>query len=145
MRKIIAYLITIYQRRISPHKGYTCAHKGVHNGDSCSEYTKKTILEKGLFPSIKHIQQRFSECREAAQANQRSNLKYQRGDCDLGLSGCDSPDISDSCGNKKSLPIDCLSSCDVFHSGKKNRERDLWILFFTVIIVILLISLAIFI
>ncbi len=74
MRKLFAFLISIYQSKISPHKGFTCAHRGLHKGDSCSEYTKQEILDKGIFSSLKSIQKRFSECRDAAQTIQRSSL-----------------------------------------------------------------------
>jgi len=135
MRKLFVYLISFYQKRISPHKGFSCAHSGLHKGDSCSEYSKKQIHEKGVFASIKDIRLRFDECRDAANIiQQRRPLLAQRGDCDLGLSGCDSCDMS----GKNSLPYDCLSSsCDFFHSDKKNRRRDSWIIFFVVIILII--------
>lgn len=134
MRKLLAFTISVYQRRLSPHKGFKCAHKGLHKGDSCSEFTKKKILDKGVFSSLKDIRQRFSDCREAAQTIQRSSLKYQRGDCDLGIGGCDSCDL----GGKGSLPLDCYSGCDIFHSDRKNRKRDLWILASVILILILL-------
>lgn len=141
MRKLFAYLISVYQKRLSPHKGFSCAHSGLHKGDSCSEYTKKKILEKGVFASLGAIRQRLDECREAAQIiQQRRPPLAQRGDCDLGLSGCDSCDI----GGKNSLPIDCLSSCDVYHSDKKNRTRDLWILAFIIFAIVLVVSYFVF-
>ncbi|HIQ07804.1 MAG TPA: membrane protein insertion efficiency factor YidD, partial [Thiotrichaceae bacterium] len=58
MRKLFAYFISLYQRNISPHKGFTCAHRGLHGGDSCSEYARKKLLEKGTFNCLKAIKQR---------------------------------------------------------------------------------------
>ena len=128
MTKILIYIITLYQKKISPHKGFSCAHKGLHGDDSCSEYTKKQLLEKGVINSIKPIKKRFQECHDAAVTIHQRPPISQRGDCDFGLSGCDlgSCDL----GGKGSLPLDCLSGgCDIFSSNKKNRQRDLWILF----------------
>lgn len=137
MRRLLAFFISIYQTKISPYKGFSCAHKGLHKGDSCSQFTKQVILDQGFFAGLKNIRQRFTECREAAQTIQRSSLKHQRGDCDIG--GCDSCGAFDSCGDNSSLSLDCLSSCDVVSFDKKSRKRDLWIL---AIVIFLLLSCA---
>ena len=141
MRTFFAFLISVYQKRISPHKGFICAHRGLHKGDSCSEYTKKQILEKGLLASIKTVRQRFNECRDAAVAiNQRPPIS-QRGDCDLGLSGCDvsSCDLgggggggsTSSGGSGGCYGLDCASSFDM---TKRNFIKLLIALLIIVII-----------
>lgn len=57
--------IAFYQRYISPHKGYHCAHRRFHGGLSCSEYVKQTIAAVGLRRSLPLAQQRFQACRMA--------------------------------------------------------------------------------
>ncbi len=65
--KISVFSINFYQQYISPYKGYCCAHRIFHGGDSCSEYVKKTFLEQDLAQAIKLSQKRFYECGEAAE------------------------------------------------------------------------------
>lgn len=58
--------IGVYQRWISPRKGFCCAHRVLHTGDSCSEAVKKIIGACGIAAGMPRIRQRFIECREAA-------------------------------------------------------------------------------
>ena len=57
--------IELYQRYISPYKGYRCAY-GVHcGGPSCSDYGKQVISEEGVVVGTVRLFHRFQECREA--------------------------------------------------------------------------------
>jgi hypothetical protein len=60
--------IELHQRKISPHKGFHCAHRVYHRGDSCSQVVKQIILDQELFRDIAHIRKQVRECRRAAQA-----------------------------------------------------------------------------
>ena len=143
MRKLLAYCISCYQKRLSPHKGFSCAHRGLHKGDSCSEFTKKSILEKGIFASLKEIKQRFNECRDAALIIHKRPPIAQRGDCDFGLSACDvsSCDFGSGGGGKSCLSIsdgcsfvDC-ANCDM---SRRNFVRLIVVLFIIGIIALTL-------
>lgn len=90
MRKILASLISLYQTKISPKKGFRCARRGLYGGESCSEYTKQKILEKGVFASLKPIRSRFNECHDAAVSIRNHVPRGQRGEIDCGLGGLDS-------------------------------------------------------
>jgi putative component of membrane protein insertase Oxa1/YidC/SpoIIIJ protein YidD len=57
--------IRIYQRHISPRKGFVCAHRVLHRGDSCSEHGRKLIESHGLIRGIRLLGNRFQECRQA--------------------------------------------------------------------------------
>jgi putative component of membrane protein insertase Oxa1/YidC/SpoIIIJ protein YidD len=57
--------ISGYQRFISPHKGFSCAHRVLYGCESCSQYFKRVIAEEGLMIAIGNAQGRFQECREA--------------------------------------------------------------------------------
>ena len=72
MQAVAIGLIGFYQRRISPHKGYRCAHRAHHGDLSCSEYVKQTILAQGLTAACPEIRQRFADCRAAYVALQES-------------------------------------------------------------------------
>jgi putative component of membrane protein insertase Oxa1/YidC/SpoIIIJ protein YidD len=63
MQAVAVDLIEFYQRRLSPHKGYRCAHRAHHGGMSCSEFAKQTILVQGLMAALPAMKRRFSECR----------------------------------------------------------------------------------
>lgn len=64
-RHLTAGLITGYQRYLSPYKGFSCAHRVLHKGESCSQYVKQVILERGLSDAWPLIQTRFQDCRTA--------------------------------------------------------------------------------
>jgi putative component of membrane protein insertase Oxa1/YidC/SpoIIIJ protein YidD len=60
-------LITTYQKKISPKKGFSCAHRVLHRSESCSQYIKRIILEQGLIRAIPLSRQRFQACKAASQ------------------------------------------------------------------------------
>ena len=71
-------MITIYQRWVSPYKGYRCAHAVLHGGPGCSGFAKRAIRENGLWRAIALTRQRFRDCRAAmlamaAQQNDPTN------------------------------------------------------------------------
>ncbi len=55
-----------YQKYISPHKGFCCAHRIATGGPSCSDFVRRLIAEQGLFASLGQIRQRLRDCKEAA-------------------------------------------------------------------------------
>lgn len=59
-------LISFYQRFLSPHKGFCCAHRVLHGGPSCSAAVKSILLERGAWSSWTDIWLRFRECQAAA-------------------------------------------------------------------------------
>ena len=61
------WLIRFYQRHISPHKGFRCAHRALHGGDSCSEAVLGIVQTWGIWRSGPMIRTRFQECRQASQ------------------------------------------------------------------------------
>ncbi|OIP72932.1 MAG: hypothetical protein AUK48_10725 [Oscillatoriales cyanobacterium CG2_30_44_21] len=57
--------ISGYQKFISPHKGFACAHRILYGSDSCSQYFKRVIAEEGISVAISKAKGRFQECRDA--------------------------------------------------------------------------------
>lgn len=55
-------LIHLYQKYLSPIKGYSCAYAFHTNSYSCSEFGVKAIEKKGLFVGSKLINKRFKKC-----------------------------------------------------------------------------------
>lgn len=66
-RRTTATLIAVYQKQISPHKGFSCAHRVLQGGESCSQYIKQAILTHGLADALPLIRQRFQDCKVANQ------------------------------------------------------------------------------
>lgn len=65
-RSLAIASINTYQTHISPRKGFSCAHRMLHGGESCSEHIK-TLLGEGNFSSIlQQSRQRFKACAEAS-------------------------------------------------------------------------------
>jgi putative component of membrane protein insertase Oxa1/YidC/SpoIIIJ protein YidD len=61
-KTIVINSINIYQKRISPHKGFSCSHRIVNGGESCSDYIKRTFSQQNLTQSVKFSLQRFKDC-----------------------------------------------------------------------------------
>lgn len=66
-RHTASALITTYQKHISPKKGFSCAYRVLHGGESCSGYIKRTILQQGLMRAIPLSRRRFQACKAASQ------------------------------------------------------------------------------
>lgn len=66
MKSIAIAAIKFYQKKISPHKGYSCAHRVYHGGDSCSQYVKNQIVSRGTWRGIGSLWNRSFECKAAA-------------------------------------------------------------------------------
>ncbi len=60
--------IRLYQRHISPRKGFCCAHRAAWGGPSCSAFTHDRITEVGLWGALPEVRERFSACKKAAEA-----------------------------------------------------------------------------
>lgn len=57
--------ISGYQRYLSPHKGFSCAYRIHHDGESCSQYAKRVLEAEGLRGFGTKLRARFAECRES--------------------------------------------------------------------------------
>jgi len=55
-----------YQRHLSPRKGFRCAYRVLHGTESCSQYAKRVIGERGLWAGFFAVRLRFAECHAAA-------------------------------------------------------------------------------
>ncbi|HEY9726224.1 MAG TPA: membrane protein insertion efficiency factor YidD [Chroococcales cyanobacterium] len=77
-RHTASALITSYQKHISPKKGFSCAHRVLHGGESCSGYIKRTILEQGLMRAIPLSRRRFRACKAASQVLNTRRTAWQR-------------------------------------------------------------------
>ena len=78
-----------YQKYISPHKGFCCAHR-VHNGsDSCSAWAIRIIKKHGLFLLIPLMLRRFKACANAyKEIEKEAGGKNEKGKDAKETAGC---------------------------------------------------------
>lgn len=80
-RQTASTFINIYQKQLSPYKGFSCAYRVLHCSESCSQYTKRVISELGIGQALPLIQLRFQACKAANQTlkvQRQCRLKQQR-------------------------------------------------------------------
>lgn len=124
LKRSFLFMIALYQRFLSPIKGYHCAHHRLHNGDTCSNAIKKIVIENELTNVPSLARKRFEECKQAS-ATLRRLANSQRADisCDVPCSGpdsCGGDSLNSSCGKDREA---CSQPCDVcFHLNLTNRR-----------------------
>ncbi|MBW4687442.1 MAG: membrane protein insertion efficiency factor YidD [Komarekiella atlantica HA4396-MV6] len=71
--------IATYQKYISPVKGFSCPHRLLHGGDSCSNYVKRMLSEQKFHEAVQSSIQRFKDCAASSKtltiAKTRSNFR----------------------------------------------------------------------
>lgn len=115
--------IGVYQRHLSPRKGFSCAHRGATGGDSCSAHGCRVIARCGLRTGLRLLQRRLDACGRQHRCG-AGPLRYQQGSIDLGCApSCDACDLAsgacDLLGN--------WGSCDLGswrRSAKKPTVND---------------------
>ncbi len=99
------WLIDMYQRFVSPHKRFHCAHHQLHHKDTCSNAVKQLIAKHGPLSAWPKIRQRFADCRSAS-----LTLNQHQADlpipCDVGIGDCGG--ISSPTGTACTAPCDLL-------------------------------------
>ncbi|OKH19343.1 membrane protein insertion efficiency factor YidD [[Limnothrix rosea] IAM M-220] len=112
MGQVLNFAIWLYQKFLSPHKGFVCAYRKLYGDASCSEYFRRAIAHGGLADAIPLFQRRLFDCKQAKQQLLYSSLSYQmmannkRRRKQRGLDFCDCGDL-DFDGTP-----DCLEGCD---------------------------------
>jgi putative component of membrane protein insertase Oxa1/YidC/SpoIIIJ protein YidD len=54
--------IRLYQKHLSPRKGFSCAHRGATNGLSCSAYGYQAIDKHGVMLGLSLLRRRLDAC-----------------------------------------------------------------------------------
>ena len=73
MRAFCIFLIALYQKYISPYKGFRCAYGCYYHTKSCSAIIKHIIATQGLIAGWPLIRQQFVACRLAYEALQQDD------------------------------------------------------------------------
>ena len=115
MKYLAIFFINFYQKCISPHKGFCCAHAALNKGDSCSNVIKNIIQKHGLWSSSHMIRSRFIECNSAYQLlqkeddkNNEKKKKDNKYDCCDPTAACDAVScLPKKGGDFPDLPCGC--------------------------------------
>lgn len=111
MRQAALAAIGVYQRYVSPYKGFCCAYREHAGGPSCSALGSRAIRRHGVFKGCAITRARLARCGEIHRqfhANARGSNTAQRGDCDLG--GCD-------------IAGEACDACDCGDCGGSGRKK----------------------
>lgn len=72
---VVDRLVVAYQRRLSPHKGFTCAHLVAHGGVSCSAAVRRLLAQRGAVRAVVPTVARFVACAQAASLLAQSDVR----------------------------------------------------------------------
>jgi uncharacterized protein len=129
MRHLAVRCIHLYQRWLSPHKGFQCAYRVATGRDSCSAFAVRSISRVGIFIGLRLIRGRFRKCAAAYRIHVQHGGKahqaffdhsgHQSGHCDLPIG-----DFIDAC-DWGTPTGDCLcSACEWDFWNWRRFKRD---------------------
>lgn len=61
----VAQFIPLYQKYLSPLKGFSCAYSRLYRAESCSEYFRMLVRDHGLAKAIPLFEKRLQDCKSA--------------------------------------------------------------------------------
>jgi putative component of membrane protein insertase Oxa1/YidC/SpoIIIJ protein YidD len=116
--------IRLYQRHLSPHKGFSCAYRCRTGRASCSELGYRAVRQRGVIGGFGVLRLRLARCGQAHRAGHptaRFIPARQRGSCDA---PCDIPCDGTECGKGSNLCSVCdCGSCDFGRDDKRKRDK----------------------
>ena len=68
-------LVALYQRTLSPRKGFSCAHRVAHGGPSCSAAARDLLRTRGVARAALLMVARFHACYRAAALLMASDVR----------------------------------------------------------------------
>jgi len=118
MRQLALSAISLYQRRISPHKGFCCAYSADTGHGSCSVLGYRAVRRHGVLSGFGILLQRFERCSAAQRRVGRSagDRRGQQGFCDV---GCDLPS-----GDCVASACDAVTCCDCGDWGSSRKKAN---------------------
>lgn len=130
LRAVALGAIRLYQRWVSPHKGFVCAYR-VHTGRcGCSQLGYRAIRRFGVGKGWRVLRQRTALCGVAHRRHTAQRPRppaRERGDCDCDLP-CDLDLTPSTC---KLDPSDVCSCCDAggcdWPSRKDKRQAERYV------------------
>ncbi len=123
LRTLALNAIRLYQRHISPNKGFCCAYRFHTGRASCSQLGYRAIRRFGVWNGSFVLRARLERCGIAHRRYRRAAFRPlgQAGFCDC---SCDLPcdlNAGSACDLAANLPCDC--SADWSRKNDKEAER----------------------
>ena len=118
LNNIATIVIRLYQRFVSPYKGFRCAHACLHKGASCSNAVLAIVKQHGFFRGYANIKARLHACKLAhatLQLNAQEDSNKRKKKEKTAMTRCDPSAACDaaSCAGKgkhcdlAELPCSC--------------------------------------
>lgn len=133
MKYLAIFIIKLYQRFISPYKGFVCAYHFHTGKGSCSKLGYRAIRFFGIWRGMYVLQQRLVKCGITHRRYTRypKKLHKQSGYCDFSCDlPCDTPSfdladcqVCDVCNLLSNCPT---SGCGDWPSRNKNDDEQ-WV------------------
>lgn len=99
-----------YQRFISPHKGFCCAHAQLYQGHSCSQAVLQIVDTQGLWSGRQAIKQQFQACQQAYNVLQSRTKKRKNKTNQKAKKQSSKREEACDCGSDVLDSIECCSS-----------------------------------
>lgn len=128
-RELMLAAIRVYQRYVSPYKGFCCAYRAHTGRASCSTLGYRAVRRYGALRGLALIRQRTMLCgvahRRYGLPPPVAMLARQRGYCDFGFDlGCaPSCDAGSACPSDLHCLSDVFSSCNPGGCDSSRRSR----------------------
>lgn len=118
-------MIDLYQRWVSPHKGWRCAH-ALHTGRrGCSALGARAIRRHGVWRGLGVLRRRFDACalsHEQLRLARAARLHPQAGVCDFDCGPVDGCDVAE-CACDATACFDHRKRCSRGSSADEARKR----------------------
>lgn len=102
MKTLVLCAIRLYQRIISPRKGFCCAYAAYTGHASCSALGYRAVRRLGAWQGLLVLNRRLEKCGVACRRYRPGPLQAQAGFLDCGDGDCDIVDcLPDDCGKDK--------------------------------------------
>jgi putative component of membrane protein insertase Oxa1/YidC/SpoIIIJ protein YidD len=117
MRFLALQAIRLYQRYLSPYKGYCCAYASVTGHASCSALGYRAIRRFGVWNGLDLLDRRLHKCAVSARRSQRI-VRHGPMARQAGSVSCDLPcDASDACD-----ALECVSDCVPWRKLRRSER-----------------------
>lgn len=141
MKALALLCIRLYQRYVSPYKGYTCAYRRHTGHASCSALGYRAIRRHGLWRGLPVLRERMFRCGVAHRRyctptpRPHAQAGFCDAPCDLPCEApsCDLPHCDSPCDGSRhpniARAMDCMNDCNCDGCGsekEKRRERRWW-------------------
>jgi putative component of membrane protein insertase Oxa1/YidC/SpoIIIJ protein YidD len=126
-RRVALASIGVYQRYISPYKGYCCAYRAHTGAHSCSTLALRAIRRHGLLRGLGILRWRLAECGNVYRQHHPRPRPFwhQRGSCDAPCDiPCDGPSFKCAGDAFSNCPCDCCDWGNDKSRQKHKQEQD---------------------